>query len=260
MVNWSFSRLSTYSACPKRYELKYIDGHRGEPTLPMLAGTAVHKAIEQWEVRHVNEQPDGPKLKDIARHLLASDPGLPVARVYGKKNVDYWLTTGLERMCDAWLEFRGQQSIVWATVAPPSVEVEVSWRAGGAEFVGYIDQLVVAPDGERLIVRDLKTGKPQASHRVQLELYMASLPDELRRRFDRVSAEAVYLKDDGSYEIQTTEPTLSFDELDAWLRGFTEAQRSGAFPATGRFNGACEWCDVADRCPVATVGERNVLL
>lgn len=259
MVNWSFSRLSTYAACPKRYQLKYVDGHASEPTLPMLAGTAVHTAIEQWETVKANDR-DGPGLTTLAQLHLAASPDLNTARVYGKKNIDYWISGGLEQMCDAWLEFRGDHPLAFAETQPLSVEYEVKWQGEGVEFVGYIDQLVEADGGDRLVVRDLKTGKPKDTHRVQLECYMASLPRELTARYERVSGEAVYLRDDGSYEIQTTEPTLTPYQLWEWLLEFSQAQVSHAFPATGRFTGACEWCDFRHLCPVSGVGETNVLL
>lgn len=46
----SYSRVSTWTQCPYRFKLRYVDGIEGEPDLdptsPLLTGTLLHKAVE----------------------------------------------------------------------------------------------------------------------------------------------------------------------------------------------------------------------
>lgn len=46
----SYSRVSTWTQCPYRFKLRYVDGVRGEPDTdpisPLLTGTLIHRMIE----------------------------------------------------------------------------------------------------------------------------------------------------------------------------------------------------------------------
>lgn len=81
---WSFSSMSCFITCPRKYHWEYILKNKGPVSAEMAEGTKVHKIFEDYVARRIPELPTNldtcaAKLKD-----LRDRPGLVrVERKYG---------------------------------------------------------------------------------------------------------------------------------------------------------------------------------
>ncbi len=124
-IPFSYSALKTYKQCPKQYLLKYIFNLPTEPTIPLVYGSAVHRALELFfrAFKAKKYLPNKNELLDYFRLALNQQPyveqkegvlsqGLLVLSAYYDLNKEKWqipvevesLLTGHKIMLgDAWL-------------------------------------------------------------------------------------------------------------------------------------------------------------
>jgi hypothetical protein len=223
------------------------------PAAWTLQGTAVHAAIEQFELSGRSL----PLAEVIDFYYLTWDTGLTKLEE-AEPNKDLWLTgtwnvkgpTDAARRRErgaaqvaAYLDHvRSSPFEIWESPGGPAVELEFRIELGGVEVLGYIDQVLEAPDGE-LWVRDIKTGTKLPESALQLGVY----------------AEAVYQLSGirprwGDYFMcKNNAPTKPYDlssytadRLGRWFARLDRAVQVGAFiPNPGD---ACRTCSVSRWC------------
>lgn len=260
----SFSQIALFAECPEAYRRRYIEGERDEDSLPAVAGSAVHAAVEAWE-GGVAEAISEFGLTDLARMRLAMTPGADLLPHYGKRDFAWWMEEGIPNACENYLAAReeeGGRGVMWWS-APPStcLELQVETTLAGVRLMAIVDQVLWDPQGPGyVVIRDLKTGKKKPWHLMQLQLYMLAF----LRRFpevdpDRVYGQALYLGEK-SPQFENTVLTLSESHLERMVRDLRAAQIADHWPVTGWRNDACGVCQFRTSCAWGQVGQRNVLL
>lgn len=252
----SFSRLATFSQCGERYRRRYIEKEKGPDTLPAVAGSAFHQAVERWEQQG---KTDSSSLVSLCKEELRAVDGLESIQHYGKQDARHWLSEGLPKRAGHYTAFRERErkrGFRWSTDDPAdSLEVElwVSLDGDLPPLHGFIDQAFFDSRGRR-VVRDLKTGKRKPEeHAVQLELY--------RHAWNRLFPDArvdystvLYVDGKGASQV-CVPPQLSLTHAAEMLKSLDV----NALPIQGPFNGTCGFCEFRGPCPYSVVGQVNVL-
>jgi RecB family exonuclease len=137
---------------------------------------------------------------------------------------------------------RGDPFEIWESPDGPAVELEFRVELGGVEVLGYIDQVLEAPDGS-LRVRDIKTGTKLPESAFQLGVYAEAVEQMygVRPAFGDF------------FMCKNNAPTSAFDlraytteRLGRWFARLDRAVSVGAFiPNPGD---ACRTCGVARFC------------
>jgi hypothetical protein len=154
---------------------------------------------------------------------------------------------GADQVIGYCLAVRSSPFVIWESPDGPAVELEFRITLGGVEVVGFIDQVLEAPDGG-LHVRDLKTGTKLPDSPLQLGVYAEAIEQQygIRPRW-------------GDYFMcKNNAPTkpadlsgYTADRLGRWFARLDRAVKAGVFiPSPGD---ACRTCAVARWCDA--VGE-----
>jgi len=155
---WSYSALTAFETCPRRYHLTRVTKEIVEPETEVLRwGNAVHKALE-------NRVKDGTPLPDTMAQWEAL-----VLSVLAKEG---------EVLAE-------QQLCINASLSP------TGWLDKDAWCRGVIDLLVI--NGDKAAALDWKTGKPKHDHD-QLSLFAALLFHHYPQ-LDQVTTGYVWLKE-----------------------------------------------------------------
>lgn len=215
---WSFSSLSTFKTCPRKYEAEVVlksTPQRAESEA-QLYGTRVHKAFE-------DHQRDGTELPvDLRMHQKYMDK-LRASRIEGTLKVEHRVALNAKlEPCDFFARDANGKELVW-------------WR-------GVIDY--DAEVGHDIFhLSDYKTGKVkndftqlrcfalykfmEGAQRVKTEYYWTQTQQAVSMPFDRSSIKSI---------LASLEPDLA---------QYAEAFRSNIWQP--RQNGLCKkWCDVKD--------------
>jgi len=177
----SVSQLGTYDDCSLKYDLKYNQHVPREASGPMIAGIAVHKAIEiaetelWWpEARNFEgyEAPGYLAFLDVFTRAVDTAEG-PIrwGGTAGTEDREWWEFNGLFM-----LQRYQHARIAMAENGWGAIEDETEYRVL-AEFpgvnravIGYLDKFLMHEGGEPMIV-DWKTGKIGNADPMQFATY-----------------------------------------------------------------------------------------
>lgn len=175
----SVSQLKSYARCSEQYRLERIARIQSPPAAWTIRGTALHKAIEVWEL-------SGRTTDIIATFYEEYDRGIAEARE-GWPDISKWprpLSWGAETTITKYREeaaasaaaYRDealnpdcQWSIAELPDGSPAIEVQFRIMFGSVEVIGAIDQIRYWRNGA-YSVDDIKAGKG-ADSLVQLGVY-----------------------------------------------------------------------------------------
>lgn len=167
----SVSQYNDYRKCPHMYYLKRMLKAWSRPAAWLPQGTAVHKAVEEWEKsgRTLSLEQTQEVYRDeyvnVANEMLTEVP-----------NMEYWFDSGpydgetdLERRFEIGLQqvekvlrFLSQQKdeVIWVDPdGNPGIELEFTLELDGILVRGFIDRVTRKRDVlTELSVDDLKTG------------------------------------------------------------------------------------------------------
>ena len=241
------SRLTTFTDCPRRYRLAYLDRPapgKGPPWAHNSVGAAVHTALKQWwdlprrrrTVLAAGSLLDGTWAEDGFR-----DPAQSAA---WRQRARTWVETYVAALDPAG--------------APIGVERHVATRTERLALSGRVDRIDAR--GDELVVVDYKTGRYRpgevdARGSVALAIYALAAARTLRRPCHRV--ELHHLPTGAVVSWRHTEESLG-RHLDRAERAAedivaaTDTLAAGAEPdqvfppRTGQH---CGWCDFRAHCP-----------
>lgn len=163
----SVSQLKSYARCSEQYRLERVARVPTPPAAWTIRGTALHKAIEDWEV-------SGRAIDIMARYYEEYDAGVAAARQEWP-DISKWprplswkpdttITKYRELAAEAVATYRAealspdcQWSIAELPDGSPAVEVPFRLMLGDVEVIGFIDQILAWRNGA-ITVRDLKAG------------------------------------------------------------------------------------------------------
>lgn len=162
----SFSRLKSYTSCPHRFRLAYLDGKRGVAS-------------------HFDHTASGKDFHDLCERLFRSQIGEPIRSVEDVRMRDRLGNHS------ARLEFLRNSLNPNARIM--AVEHELRFAVRGIAFFGIVDLVLRDGDGITHII-DYKTGRSPRSYLEQLEMYclpvlLAGTNETVRLSFILVDAQ-----------------------------------------------------------------------
>ena len=175
----SHSSVNSYLDCSERYRLERIVKVPQENSWWLIGGSAFHTATEYVDRDDMDTSEawakawseELAKVEDVGK-LRA---GGRATKEYPNKEDGSWWTAKGEAMVDEYSKWvHNQRQEGWEFFTTPTgdiaVEIPVDFILGGVNVKGYIDRIMVTPDGE-LIVIDLKTGSHTPASSAQLGVY-----------------------------------------------------------------------------------------
>lgn len=218
----SFTRLDTFAKCRHKFKLTYLEGFRHEDrdlSRQARSGNEFHALCEDLFGSYTNQS---------VADALADPRAARDDRV--------------KLILDA---VPGDSEIL-------ATELELRFRAGGREFLGYVDLVVEMPDSTVALI-DLKTGYTNPRYppsRMQLDIY--SIP-ELLLRPERKVRLAFVLVDAQRCDAWTNGPENRDDVIKYIREKIVEVEQESVFKP--RPSGLCPYCHVRDLCHAEGGGE-----
>lgn len=181
----SHSSLTTWLDCGERFRLERVVGVPQTKAWYLIGGSAFHTATE-WLDTGENTNPIDAWAKAWEQHYRQDiiDAGIDPATVRAggraskqwpnKEDSTWWALNGQQMVLDyvAWRDARLREGWQWFTTpdGSPAVEVGIQVEFPGILVKGFIDRVMVNPDGELLVI-DLKTGSHTPASTLQLGIY-----------------------------------------------------------------------------------------
>ena len=135
-MTWSYSRLSAYEDCPYCWYRKYIEGETGEGTFYADNGKAMHEVFDCLAKGEIDFA-DAPSVYLDKFELITNKT---------KQNVmDKTFDSCVKYLCEIDEGVLDGYEIV-------ASELELNFKVGKYDFVGYIDLLLRSKDGQLIIV------------------------------------------------------------------------------------------------------------
>lgn len=218
LMHRSVSQVSEYleslGGCNYKYFLKRVVRVWDKPAAWFPQGSGVHTGAEFWEKN--GRKPSRETVQAVYREEYTRE----VYR-YAEKtpNLNYWSPSHIYvgwdditrralvgvKQLDNYLDYyeKNPDQVPWTTQdGQKAIELKFEVALDGVKAMGFIDQVIVRPDGTT-VVRDLKTGKKPGGM-LQLKTYQIALVEQ----FD-------LLVDSGDYFLLDKKKPLAPYDLDA---------------------------------------------
>lgn len=267
----SFSQLSLAASCGEAYRRRYVEGENSGPTnVPAVVGTGLHAAVLDVE-QHIHDFPVKSLAFEDAEYILVQrtkdhirqalkDQGLSSDDLvyFGKQDLAFFFRQRIPEMAAIYLQRRAEEyeelNFRWAFGTPEeSIELECVVEIGGKKFLAYIDQ-VFLDSKDRLVIRDLKTGKPKDGHAMQLEQYRLALKKS--HEVDADYGQLLYLGQKEKPILEVVKWQLDDRQVESATARLVHNVADGVFLVNGPFTGACSLCDFTPTCPYGAVSTR----
>jgi len=262
----SYSSLTSYEACPRRYAFRYVERLPGEVAPGQFAfGNAVHTAFERFVRERIRARADGapgPGLvllqracDEVLEHAGLEPGELAAARVRAAPVLARFLereASSLSTPVAVELGF-GVDVVVTAAVT-----AEAPTQTSTVRFVGYIDRVDRAPDGSTEVV-DYKTGRTRGQVDVDADRQLTAYGYACARGALRNPASGetlppasrlcLYFADSGT-EVstgRTPAQLAAFEEDLVAMAGRARRREFDPRPDPWR----CRWCEYRNLCPDA---------
>lgn len=259
----SFSQLQVAADCGEAYRRRYIEGESlGALTVPAVAGSAFHEAMLPFEMSASiagaigDEERATEVLTRLVRRAINEEMrerGINSEELfqYGNMDLGYYIREKVPKWANLYVKRRlveeEELDFRWVEDDPQkSIELECLVEVAGHPFLSFIDQVFYDSEG-RLVIRDLKTGKPKPGHVAQMEQYRVAL----KRAFGLEAAygQLLYLKGSDEPFIQVVDFQLTDNEVERMVGRLLRVVGEGVFIINGPFTGACENCEFRMDCP-----------
>lgn len=234
----SFSRISRFEACPRSYQLHYLEKQQAEPGLPLRFGKLIHAVLERLLKEVLDDERSGSLSEERAVELYReawSAEGLTGIAAFEE---------GLQILRD----FVREQGVVDHR-SVLAIEKEFRLPVGSFEVLGFIDR-VDWVDDETIEVIDYKTNRQLFTRdEVETSLQMSLYETAARRLWPwakKVKLTFWMLRHGVRQRTERTEQQLA-DALTYVETLGTQTETAQEFPA--RLNSNCCYCDHRSQCP-----------
>lgn len=242
----SHSAMNTWLNCGWQYYLSRIVNVEEQPSYWLVGGKAVHEATEIYDLESDTTMFDSTAVFNMRwdANFKESDNGKPfraggrATKAYpNKEDAQWWLDNG-PKMVDFWVQFREDSG--WKLYELPtgkvSVETELNFEIQGVEVKGFLDRLMVSPEGE-LVVVDIKTSSKPPATNTQLGIYAILVEKILGVR---PTKGAYFLARTGELTPPVPLDMYTENRFGSWLNKFKLAVENDIFiPAPGFMCGTC---------------------
>jgi len=253
----SVSQLGTYHDCSLKYDLKYRQHVEREPCGPMIAGIAIHHAIEiseqagWWQDPENTQGLESPTC-DVFLAMLEDSVrkagGPSVVRWGGRggtEDMEWWRYNGVFMLQRYQAAREAMAENGWGAVEDQT-EYQVKANVPGVArpIIGYLDKFLMHEVGEPLIL-DWKTGKVGNANPMQFATYARLL--ELIRGIHVTRGTAVFLR---ATTAQAAIKHMTFlplvQRVDEIFAAMERSMDAGVF--TPNTKAWCSTCEVRASC------------
>jgi len=177
----SHSAMTTWLNCGWNFYLTRVQSVPESPSYWLVGGKSLHTATELYDALPSLDSPFDPTAVFTAewnKNYKEVDNGMPfraggrATKAYpNKEDAQWWLDHG-PKMVDFWMQFRQDSGYTLYTTPDgrPAIETELLMDMGDVQMRGFLDRLMVSPDGE-LTVIDIKTSSQEPKTNTQLGTY-----------------------------------------------------------------------------------------
>jgi CRISPR/Cas system-associated exonuclease Cas4 (RecB family) len=215
---YSFSKISCYKQCPKKYYWNYINKAPKDPgsLAPLIKGRAVHAIIEDYPEKTTHKGAD--VFQPLADKFINSELGQKYLQLSGTNELSFGLTRDL-KPC----EYYDKEAL----------------------FIGKIDYICVILSTLHLI--DWKTGKKPQPRWVKHDqlLYYAIYFFQRYANIDKIKISLVYVEHDAESEI-VLERKYLYSYIHNLLSGITDIEADTLF--LKKPSALCPWCEFRTHC------------
>lgn len=250
----SHSAMSTWLNCGWAYYLSRIQKVAENPSYWLVGGKSLHECTELYDAWL--EKPDYAwdskaafETRWHANYELA-DNGLPfraggrATKAYpNKEDASWWLDNG-PKMVDFWIQFREDSGFQLYRLpdGAPAIETELNIELMGVKMKGFLDRLMLSPDGE-LVVIDIKTSSKEPASHTQLGTY-AIMCEQIG--LPRPTKGAYFMARTGELSQLVDLSHYTANRLGTWVKGFKIAVENNIFIPQPGF--MCGTCSVSHAC------------
>jgi RecB family exonuclease len=251
----SYSSLSLYEGCPRRYAFRYVARLPGHvPPGRFAFGSAIHRAFEVYIREHIGATADGTQGPSLETFRDACDEVLDRASLEPDELAHLRAAAGPILECFLRREKRLETTPV-AVELGFGVDVPLFGDGASIRFVGYLDRVDRAADGSTVIT-DYKTGRTRSQAEVDADRQLTAYAYAAARGalIDPASGEplapasrlCLYFADEG-IERWTTRTPADLSAFERDLIGMAIAARERRFdPRPERWR--CSWCEYHAHC------------
>ncbi len=247
----SHSAMSTWLNCGWSYYLSRIQKVPENPSYWLVGGKSVHECTEWYD----RMEPQMQAIADVDCHAVFVDywrknydmanNGMPfraggkATRQYpNKEDESWWLDNG-PKMFHNWIEWRKQENPYTPyqlSGGDFAIETELNVEISGVPMKGFLDRLMVSPDGE-LTVIDIKTSTRAPITYTQLGTYAVMCEKVMGVR---PTKGAYFMARTGELTTPVDLDHYTENRLGSHLRGFKVAIDNNIFiPQPGFMCGTC---------------------
>ena len=259
----SYSSMSSWLECGKRFELERVYNAPQTGAWYFLGGNAVHKASEYLDLGETDDS-HAAWSRAWAEELANVEPGTEI-KAGGRKskqwpdkeNKDWWEYHGPQfvESWRLWTQEKFREGWTWLHHGPndvPAIEVPVQFEFEDVLVKGYIDRVMVDPNGQVIVV-DLKTGSREPNSSLQLAIYALGLQ---RNIGVTASLGGYWMARQGDIPTQHSLSHLTDELVGSWFKGVQTGIENEIFvPKVGPL---CNSCSVQAYCP-AVGGNQDAL-
>lgn len=230
----SYSALSAFNQCPKKYQWQYVERIKVPPTPDQFFGILIHEIMEEM----LKNDPVIPSLtKVIEIYNSRWNPKVFKGEISEKE----FYNTGLEIIKN----FHQSHTPGLSTILSTEKFFEIYWE--GHKIVGKIDRVDRHPTGEIEII-DYKTNKKLPSedgfsYDLQLPLYHWAAKT-IWNDVDKVKLTLYFLRHNKKI---TPEKIRNLNDLQLHILSTVKKIDKSDFNPTPSV--LCGWCEYLDRCP-----------
>lgn len=255
----SYSSLTSWLDCGERFRLERVLNAPQSEAWWFIAGDAIHKASEDADIDGATDPAAGhdyffsnwnnsiKRLRDEGVDFDSIKAGGRKTNAYpGKENHLFWETEG-PAMVANWIRWRTNAiNSGWHFFelpdGSPAIEVPVQVEFDDVLVKGYIDRVLVNPNGE-LVVVDLKSGSRTPDSSLQLGVYAHGMT----RNFGVTpTIGAYYMTRKGDLAETRSLSHYTHEALGDWFSAAKRGIEAEVFiPHVGPF---CGTCSVAQFC------------
>lgn len=249
MAHTSYSQITSWLHCGEQYRLTRVAGAPEWPSWWLAGGKAVHTTTEVYDLSEPWDQRDFDVDVEFAK-AWANEPTRHTAGRFkdaeprSSRNQDeaWWLDNG-PKMVHAWIEWRKTSGYQIAVINDTlAVELAVTATIAGTEVKGFIDRVMVDPQGNLMIV-DLKTGARTPDSGLQLGVYRVMLQQTLG--ID-VGWGGYFMN--RKADLLGIQPLDKYDQkyIERFVGGFMKAKQNNIYLPS--VSAMCKGCGVAYAC------------
>lgn len=247
----SHSAMSTWLNCGWAYYLSRIQKVPENPSYWLVGGKTVHECTEWYDrldekVRTIADVDVRQAFVDRwENNYRLADNGMPfraggrATKAYpNKEDANWWLTEG-PKMFHNWIEWRNQENpyIPYQLSGGDfAIETELNIELSGVFMKGFLDRLMVSPDGELTVV-DIKTSTKEPASHTQLGTYAIMCEKAMGIR---PTKGAYFMARTGELSTPVDLDHYTQKRLATWVKGFKIAIDNNIFiPQPGFMCGTC---------------------